>query len=185
MQVEDLDLVKDILKGNIDSFNLIIYKYEAPIYRFILAMIKNPEDAKDLTQEVFITLYNKLYTYRGKSKFSSWLYQIARNRCLDYLKRNKKVIQLSIENAWDISSKEPLPEQVMELNETRKELQRFVKGLDDITRQILILRGLREDLRFDDIAEILNVNVSTVKTKYYRLWDKYSNFVKEKRCEEL
>jgi RNA polymerase sigma-70 factor (ECF subfamily) len=91
-KVDDLELVKDILDGKVDSFNVIICKYEASIFKFILNMVKDHEEAKDLTQDVFITMYNKLYTYRGEKKFSSWLYQIARNKGVDYLRKNKRVI---------------------------------------------------------------------------------------------
>jgi RNA polymerase sigma-70 factor (ECF subfamily) len=183
--VDDSELVKDILDGKVDSFNVIIYKYESSIFKFILTMVKDGEEAKDLTQEVFITMYNKLYTYRGQSKFSSWLYQIARNKSMDYLRKTKGVIKLSIENAWDVSSKELLPEQWLEFKETKNEVQNFIKCLDDTTRQILILKGSNEDFKFADIAEILNINVGTVKTKYYRLWDKYNSFINEERCKAL
>ena len=183
--MDDLDLVKAVLDGNIDSFNIIIYKYEASIFRFILTMTKDPEETKDLTQDVFITAYNKLYTYKGQSKLSSWLYQIARNKSLDYLRKNKKNIQLSIENAWDVFSNDPLPEQWLEFKETKAELESFIKLLDDTTRQILMLKSLNDNLKFTDIAEILNISVSTVKTKYYRLWDKYNNYKKEKECKAL
>ena len=183
--MDDLALIKNILDGNINSFNVLIYKYESSIFRFILTMVKNPEDAKDLTQDVFITVYNKLYTIKGHNKFSSWIYQIARNKSLDYLRKNKQNIQLSIEEAWDVFSNDPLPEQCLELKETKEELESFIKHLDDTTRQILILKSLNEDLKFADIAEILNINTSTVKTKYYRLWDKYSSYKKEKECIAL
>jgi RNA polymerase sigma-70 factor (ECF subfamily) len=184
-EVDDMQLVKSVLNGNIDSFNEIIYRYEASIYKFVLAMVKEPEDAKDITQDVFITLYNKLYTYRGKSKFSSWVYQIARNKSIDYIRKNKRIIKLNIEEAFDISSNEPMPEQRYEFKETKAEIESFLKCLDDITRQIIILKALDEDMKFCDIADILNVNVSTVKTKYYRLWDKYNKYLNEKRCKAL
>jgi len=183
--VDDLALVKAVLDGNIDSFNILIYKYEASIFRFILTMIKDPEETKDITQDVFITAYNKLYTYKGKSAFSSWLYQIARNKSLDYLRKNKQNLQLSIENAWEVSSNDPLPEQWLEYKETKAELQSFIKHLDDTTRQILMLKSLNDNLKFVDIGEILNISVSTAKTKYYRLWDKYNSFKKEKERKAL
>lgn len=183
--MDDSELVKDILSGNIESFDKIINKYEYPVYRFILAMVRDTEEAKDLTQDVFITLYNKLYMYRGKCKFSSWLYKIARNKSMDYIRKNKKIIQLSVEDARDISSNELLPEQWLEFKEMRKELQNFIESQDSITKQILILKSSDSSLKLADIAEILKINISTVKTKYYRLWDKCSSFISEKRCKAL
>lgn len=183
--MDDSELVKDILDGNIQSFDKIINKYEYSVYRFILAMVRDTEEAKDLTQDVFITIYNKLYMYRGKSKFSSWLYKIARNKSMDYIRKNKKIIQLSIEDARNISSHELLPEQWLEFKEMRKELQNFIESQDSITKQILILKSSDSSLKLADIAEILKINISTVKTKYYRLWDKCSSFISEKRCKAL
>lgn len=70
---------------------------------------------------------------------------------------------------WDVFSNDPLPEQWLEFKETKAELQSFIKHLDDTTRQILMLKNLDDNLKFSDIAQILNINVSTVKTKYQML----------------
>lgn len=145
-------------------------------------MVKDEHSAKDLTQEVFITVYNKLYTFNGKDKFCNWLYKIATNKGLDYLRKNRKVIELSIENAGDMQSKELMPEQWMELNETKGNLVKFIKGLDETDKQIIILRSQSDSIRFIDISEILKINVSTVKTRYYRLWDKYKKYLNEGSC---
>jgi len=143
-------------------------------------MIKDVDAAKDLTQEVFIIVYNKLYTYRGNDKFHNWLYKIARNTSLDYLRKNRKIIELSIENAWHIHSKELLPEQWVDFNETKDQLLKFVNSLDNTDKQILILKSQNDNIKFSDIAELLKINVSTVKTKYYRLWDKYNKYLSER-----
>jgi RNA polymerase sigma-70 factor, ECF subfamily len=176
---DDLELISNVLDGDIHSFSNIIYKYEFSIFKFIQSMIKDADTAKDLTQEVFITVYNKLYTYRGSDKFSNWIYMIAKNKSLDYLRKNRKIIELSIESAWYIQSKELLPEQWVELNEMKEHLLKFIKSLDDTDKQILILKSQNGNIKFNDIAEILKINVSTVKTKYYRLWDKYKRYLAE------
>lgn len=180
----DFELVKSILDGDMCSFNLLINRYEEVIFKFVYGMIKNNESAKDVTQEVFITVYNKLYTFKGQSKFSNWLFQIARNKSLDYLRKNKRTIELNIDDAFDAVSRELLPDQCVELKETMVEIKNFIKALDEIDRQILLLRGTKENMKFSDIAEILKIKDSTVKTKYYRLWDKYIGFLKkqEERC---
>jgi hypothetical protein len=73
---EDVRLVKEVLNGNIDSVNILIAKYEKTIYRFVYNIINDKETSQDITQEVFITMYNKLYTYRQDSKFSNWIFKI-------------------------------------------------------------------------------------------------------------
>ncbi|MBZ9634960.1 RNA polymerase sigma factor [Clostridium sp. FP1] len=82
----DKDIVKSILMRNIESFEIIINQYEIGIQRYIYNMVRNPETSEDLTQKVFISAYNKLYTFNSEYKFSTWLFQIAKNKAIAYLK---------------------------------------------------------------------------------------------------
>ena len=80
---EDLKLIKEVLKGNVDSFSILMNKYEHMVFSFAYNMINDREAAQDVTQEVFIIVYNKLYMYDKKYKFKNWLLKIARNKCID------------------------------------------------------------------------------------------------------
>jgi RNA polymerase sigma-70 factor, ECF subfamily len=182
--MDDLSLVKDILQGNADSFNVLIYRYEYHIYNFIYKNINNLEAARDVTQEVFIAVYNKLYTYKGEYKFSTWLFKIARNKCVDYARKHKRYIEVDLESAGDMVSREISPEQYIELSETKRALKSFIGELDDTDRQILILRYLNDKITFNDISDILGINLSTVKTKYYRMLERLKSQLSEEtgRC---
>ena len=182
--MDDLDLVKDILNGNLNSFNLIIYKYEASIFKFILTMVKNSEEAKDLTQEVFITVYNKLYTFNKDYKFSNWLFQIARNKCIDYIRKYKRVYESNVEDSNAIS-KEVSPEQFAEFKETKKMVEEFIATLNEVDKHIITLKYSDDSVTFGDISDILNMSESSVKRRYYKARERFKEYlvIKEKRCK--
>lgn len=182
---EDLKLVDEILNGNIDSFNILVNKYELTILRFVYNMIKDREAAEDITQEVFITLYNKLYMYNKKYKFSNWIFQMARNKCIDYIRKYKRVYEANVEDVIDIASDNISPEQSVEYKEVKQLVEGFVKTLNEVDRQILIIRYTNEHMTFVDIAQILNMTESTVKRRYYKARDKFKEYrtLKEKGCK--
>jgi RNA polymerase sigma-70 factor, ECF subfamily len=181
---EDLKLVKAILNGNIDSFNILVNKYEMMILKFIYNMLRDKEASEDICQEVFITVYNKLYTYNSSYKFSNWILQIARNKSIDYIRKYKRVYEANLEDVKEQATNEMSPEQVAEFNETKALVLRFINELNDVDKQILTLR-YTDDLTFLDIAEVLDMSESAVKRRYYKARERFKAYsaVKEKRCK--
>lgn len=171
---DDSTLVSEILKGDSNSFSEIVKKYESPLYRFANSMIHNPEETQDIVQEVFITVYNKLYTYNKKYKFSNWIYQICRNKCIDHIRSNKKEFP-------EISLTENLvyngisPEESTEFNEMVKFADVFLNNLKEKDKSILILRYMGNSFR--DIGEILNMGEFTVKVRFYRIKERFKSTV--------
>lgn len=182
---EDLKLVHEILKGNIDSFNILVNKYEFPIVRFVYNTVKDKEAAEDIAQEVFITVYNKLYTYNKEYKFSNWLYQIARNKCIDYIRKYKRVYEANMEDIGELVSLEASPEQSAEFKEVKRLVESFIDTLSDLDKQIVILRYSNDHMTFTDIADVLNMNESAVKRRYYKARERFREFrlVREKGCK--
>lgn len=178
---EDIMLVEEVLKGNIDSFNIIVNKYELNILKFIYNMIKNKEAAEDITQEVFINVYNKLYMYNKKYKFSNWILQISRNKCIDYIRKYRRVYEADIDEYNNIASKDTSPEKVLEYKESKSMLEEFLNTLGSEEKQILNLR-YSQQATFKDIAIILDMNESTVKRKYYKA---KSEFMKLREKDEM
>ncbi|RAL21336.1 RNA polymerase sigma factor [Thermoflavimicrobium daqui] len=86
---DDSYYVKQVLKGNLDALDQLVYRYKDRIYRLILRMIHDPEEAKDLTQECFTLMYLKLESYDLNRKFSTWFYRIAVNRYINEIKKRK------------------------------------------------------------------------------------------------
>ena len=181
---EDLKLVDQVLKGNIDSFNILVNKYELSILKFTYNMIRDKEAAEDITQEVFIIVYKKIYTYNREYKFSSWVFQIARNKCIDFMRKYKRVYEANIDNEKDNSSKDISPEAMAELRETKREIQKFINTLEEVDREILVLR-YSEEITFIEMAVILNINKATIKRRYYKIRERYKDFISlnETRCK--
>lgn len=181
---EDLKLVLEILKGNIDSFNILVNKYELSILRFVYNTVRDREAAEDITQEVFITVYNKLYTFNKEYKFSNWLFQIARNKCIDYVRKYKRVYEANVEEVEEIVSREISPEQSTEFKEVKKLVESFIETLNDTDKQIILLRYSSDHITFTDIAQVLSLGESAVKRRYYKTKERFREYrmVKEKGC---
>lgn len=181
---DDLNLVQSILDGNVDSFNILVNKYESKVLRFIYNMIKNKEAAEDITQEVFITVYNKIYLYDKNHKFTNWLLQVSKNKCIDYMRKYKRVYESNIEDIPNITSKEMSPEESAEFKETKENVENFLKSLCEIDRQILIMRYSQE-LTFFDLSKVLEMTESNIKRRYYKSRQDFKTYLsqKEKGCK--
>jgi RNA polymerase sigma-70 factor (ECF subfamily) len=169
---EDLDIVNKVIQGDINSFGTIINQYEKGISKFIYNIVKNKELSEDICQEVFISAYYKLYSYNQEYRFSTWLYKIASNKCMDFFRKNKKSKEINI-NIFNLYSKEATPESVIELKETKKNIEFFLHSLKELDRKILALKASENKFSFREISEILNMSESNVKKRYYNILDKY------------
>jgi RNA polymerase sigma-70 factor (ECF subfamily) len=173
---EDIELVTNVLIGNIDSFNTLVNKYELIVLRFVYSITKDKEASEDIAQETFITAYNKLYLYDKRYKFSNWLLQISKNKAIDFIRKYKRVYEANIEEANNLSSGEASPEEQLEYSDLKKEVQTFIESLEELDRQIILLRYSGERTFFD-ISQILSISESTVKRKYYRLREKFKKSI--------
>jgi RNA polymerase sigma-70 factor (ECF subfamily) len=181
---EDLNLIKAILNGNVDSFSILVNKYEGMVLKFVYNMIRDKEATEDISQEVFISVYNKLYLYNSEYKFSNWLLQISRNKCIDYIRKYRKVYEANIEEVKELTTKEISPEQNAEFKEIKSEIIKFINQLGELDKQILILKYTQE-LTFLDLAQVLDMNESAVKRRYYKVREKFKGYLieKEKGCK--
>ncbi|MFA9398145.1 MAG: RNA polymerase sigma factor [Clostridiaceae bacterium] len=181
--MEDKKLVGEVLKGNCDSFSIIVNKYELNIFKFIYNLTHDRESAQDITQETFIAAYNKLYTYNNKYKFSNWLYQIAKNKTIDYIRKYKRVYESNIEDEKNVISKSMSPEEYTQYKETKTKIEKFIKGLNSLDKEIIILK-YSQNLTFEDISIILKINQSAVKRRFYKCREKYKELadIEKERC---
>lgn len=175
--MDDLDLVQNILKGDDRAFELLLKKYQLEMSRYIYSNVKDNEATKDIVQEVFISVYNKLYTFNQKYKFKTWLYTIARNKCIDYIRKNKKFLIDSAVSIDLMQSNEACPSNVAEFNEMKSSISAFIATLDEKNKQLLYLKYYHDDITFHDIGIILNISESATKTRYYSLYKRYINFL--------
>jgi len=177
-------IVRKVLQGDVNAFEKLVTEYEKSVYAITLRMTNNAEDAADMTQETFIKAYNSLQAFRGDSKFSVWLFRIATNVCLDFLRsRNRKqTVSLSVEDdegeeaQLDIADESQSPELLLERGLTRDAVRRGLDTLPPDYRQILLLREI-QGLSYEEIAEALRLEVGTVKSRIFRARKKLCNFL--------
>lgn len=169
----DVELVSTAVRGREDSFEELVRRYQRPITSYVFRMLGDYEASLDVTQEVFIKVYNSLERYSSEYKFSTWLYRIAHNAAIDHIRRNPLNQQsLEAETAdgmfqIQLESPSPTPEQDRERSEWRAEIDAVVKCLPTSYRDLIVLRHSR-DLSYDEIAEVTGLPLGTVKNRLFR-----------------
>lgn len=169
----DGELIAKAIAGREDGFEELVRRYQRPITSYVYRMLGNYDASLDVTQEIFIKVYNSMTRYSSEYKFSTWLYKIAHNASIDYMRRNSVSQQsLEAENKdgsyeLQIESKRLSPEQERERSEWRTEIETVVKCLPAGYRELIVLRH-SQDLSYDEIAEITNLPLGTVKNRLFR-----------------
>ena len=183
---QELAVIRRVQRGDANAFEYLVAAYEKNVYNLALRMTGNPEDAEDMAQEAFLKAYSSLDSFRGDSKFSVWLYRIATNVCLDFLRSRsrKPTVSLSVEDddgeetQMDIADESQSPEQLLERGLTRDAVRRGLKSLSPEYRQILLLREI-QGLSYEEIAEALVLEVGTVKSRIFRARKRLCAFLME------
>lgn len=167
-------VIRSVLDGNINDFEKLVTAYEKNVYNLALRMVGDPDDAADITQETFIKAYRALGSFRGDSKFSSWIYRIASNVCLDFLRSRSRRAQvpLSFENEdeegeIELPDMSQNPEEVLMKKLSMEAVRRGMEKLPPKQRQILVLRELC-GLSYAELAQTLSVEEGTVKSRIFR-----------------
>lgn len=164
---EELQHIAQAKQGNADAFAHLVRTYETSVYRLALRMCGNAHDAEEAAQEAFVSAWRGLPSFRGESKFSSWLYQLTTNACLDLLRREKRHRgTVPLEEQLELADG-GTPQQAAEDAELRDILQQALQSLSDDHRQIFLLRQMRQ-LSYDEIGELLGLESGTVKSRLSR-----------------
>lgn len=169
----DADLIVKTISGKEDGFEELVTRYQRPIVSYVYRMLGDYDASLDVTQEVFIKVYNSLERYSSDYKFSTWLYRIAHNAAIDHIRRNSKRAQsIETENQdgsyqMQLESRLPNPEQNRERSEWRKEIETVVRCLPSVYRELIVLRHA-QDLSYGEIAEITSLPLGTVKNRLFR-----------------
>lgn len=168
-------LVKQVLKGNRKAFESLVNRYQRTVYHVIFKIVKEKEEAKDLMQETFLKAYSSISTYKSQYRFTTWLYRIAVNNAIDYL-RKKKLATLSldqkIETKYGKLSFEPKdwtynPEIELLAKKKRFSIEKAIEALPKKYREVILYRHKKER-SYQEISEILGIPVGTVKARIFR-----------------
>ena len=173
--MDDANWVKKAQKGDSTAFEQLVLAHQNQIYRLCFRMLGNAEDAADMTQETFLKAWRNLDRFQGDAAFSTWLYRLASNCCLDFLRSQKRRPTVSMttedddgeEQTIEVADDSATPEEELLLKEERSEIARAMASLDEEQRQILSLRVVN-DLSYTESAEILDIKEGTVKSRLAR-----------------
>jgi len=167
--------INEVLKGNHEAFEEIVTMFQHRLYQVCYRMLGNRQEAEDIAQEAFVRAYVNIHTYDQKRKFSTWLFRIATNLCIDRIRKKKPDYYLDAEvpgteglNMYSqIAATGDLPEEEVEKMETQERIQYEIGRLPDKYRSVIILRYM-EELPLQEISDILELPLGTVKTRVHR-----------------
>ena len=165
--VSDQTLMISVRDGNVEKLGMLFERHHVQLFNFFLHLTENRHLSEDLVQEVFVRLLKYRYTYREKSMFTSWMFQIARNVRIDYLRKSPHDEVSMGNDPHEHVSPMPTPGEQTEESEKKQIMQIALSQLPEEKREILLLRGVH-GLKLEEIAEILKCSVSTIKSRVYR-----------------
>jgi len=163
-EVEDRDLIAKARRGDVEAYNLLVSRWEKRVFNYLLRLVSNREDAMDVSQDVFLKAYQNLPKLDDPARFSSWLFRIAHNEAFSLLRKRKPDVELAGEPRVRDLTPRLLP---LELSLT---VEVALKRLSEDQREAVLLK-VYQGFKFEEMAEILECPVSTVKSRLYTALD--------------
>jgi RNA polymerase sigma-70 factor (ECF subfamily) len=162
IEPDDIELVKGCLGGDEHAFEILVLRYQGPIFNAVLRMVRDREDASDLTQNAFLKAYQQLSRFDPQYKFFSWLYRIAINESLNHVKRRSREEPLEEDRA----SNDRGPENVLVGSDVSRHVQDALMRIGADSRAVLVLRHFHE-CSYEEMAVILGIPEKTVKSRLF------------------
>jgi RNA polymerase sigma-70 factor (ECF subfamily) len=171
----DAELVAAILKGEQESFSDLVKRYQGRLVNYLYRLLRSTQEAEDLAQEVFFKVYRALDRYDPRYKFSTWLFRVAQNAAIDQIrKRRLQLVSMDRQGAdgadlgtWEFPSSDPSPYGDLRNRERGEAIQVAIDGLPWDYRELIVLRHFGE-LSYDEIAQLKDMPLGTVKNKLFR-----------------
>ena len=188
-QPTDEDLVAAVLAGDRDRFGDLVDRYQSRLVNYLFRLLRNPDDAHDLAQEVLVKVYQVLDRFDPHYRFSTWLFRVAQNAAIDQIRRRRlKVVSMRQEEDggesrdWDLPSPERGPYGDLRNRERGGAIQDAIDALPWEYRELILLRHFG-DLPYEDIARMKKMPLGTVKNKLFRgrqmLKEKLADFLSD------
>lgn len=177
LEPSDLELVERVQNGHVESFEVLVRRYQQRVYNQICRMVRSPEDAADLTQEVFLKVYSSLNRFRGQASFQTWLYRVTANLCVDRHRRTQRAPQVSLsldaptetedgEVERDVADWAGSPETDALTGELQVRVREAVWKLSDKLRAVVVLHDL-QGCSYEEIADVLQIPLGTVQSRLF------------------
>lgn len=173
--MRDEEIVSYIINGRTELFSVIVDRYQSKVFSTAYHYTHDQEESRDLTQEIFIKLYNNLQSYKSKASFSTWLYRIAVNRCIDWTRKKRLQTVSTIYNSSDeeidiyevMADSDGGPEEILIKQENRGYIIKVVEDLPEIYKTVIILYYF-QDFSPQEISDITDIPKRTIETRLYR-----------------
>ncbi len=178
---QDLSLVRRAAEGDELAFEELVKKYQKPVLNIIYRYTGDYDQAEDIAQEVFFKVWQKIKTFKGRSKFSTWLYRIVVNQCLDYRRKNKEEL-ISLDKKWE-GGKTPEALTVELDSPPEKKVEIVRKAIQELpeSQRIALILSKFEARPYQEIAEIMGISLAAVESLIYRAKDKLKNRLRSLR----
>ncbi len=186
-EIPDIDLIRQALAGDQQGYREILKRYRAPLYNLLFRMVHNKMEAEDLVQEAFIKAFGALATFNDEYAFSTWLFKIAINNCIDHF-RKKRLKTFSLDKPIDARDGEIRrelpdvtyqPENTLLSKEKTQLIEQAIQNLPEKYRISIILRHT-EEKSYEEISQILNIPLGTVKARIFRAREMLKKQLKSK-----
>ncbi len=183
---DDIYYINLIIEGNSNAFSVLVDRYKDLVFSLALKMVKNREEAEEVAQDTFIKVFKSLSKFKGDSKFSTWIYKVAYNTCLDRLKKNKReqqVVSIDEFNSNQIKSLDNALD-LMEDEERNQTIQHCINLLPSDDAFLLTLFYFEEQ-SLEEIAKVIGLTANNVKVKLFRSRKKLATILKERLEPEI
>lgn len=171
-EFQDFMLVRRAQSGEREAFELLLQKYEKPIYYSVLKALRNKYDADDCLQEILCTIVRNINTFDlRKAKFNTWVYTLTDNQIKNYLKKKKnseETVQLNNEYVEDYGNVNAVKD---------KEIFSIVEGMLNKEEYRILIMRFKYNMKFDEISKMLDVNISTLKRNYYDILERVKKYL--------
>jgi len=189
----DHELVSAVRRGEDSAFEELFSRYRSRIRAYISGTLSDSDRAEDITQEVFLSALRRLRDTERPIAFKPWIYQVAKNACIDELRRTRRNLEIPFDHdsdradvTLDLLSRDPGPELAMESKQQLEDLRGAFRGVSELHHRILVLREL-EGLSYDEIGARLGMSRPVVESTLFRarrrLAEEYEDLISGRRCE--
>ena len=181
MDHQEQSWIASARNGDEAAFGELVQKYQKRVYALTVRMCPTPELAKEAAQEAFLSAWQGLPFFRGDAAFSTWLYRLASNACVDLLRKERRHQGTSLDDdtaGAEIPDTKPTPEEAAETKELRAQIEAGLRQLSPEHRAVLILREIQQ-LNYEEIADALSLDLGTVKSRISRGRRQLRDFLKE------
>lgn len=186
MTTNDEHIINQINEGDTKAFAILVERYKDLVFTLTIRMLKNREEAEEVSQDTFIKVYKSLAKFKGESKFSTWIYRVAYNTCLDRLKKNKRQLNEVAIDEFTEHKLKTLDDALehLEKHEQQRAIQDCLQQLPSDDSFILTLFYF-EDLSLDEISKIVSIDANTVKVRLFRSRKRLATILRKKLEPEI